>query len=106
MNGPDEMLLMGLTAGADGGIGATYNFMLPLFCQIYHHFVNGRLEDARQYQMKVTQLITALRAFSTIPAANAAVATAQAPVPQAMVSPLLRSQTRMRRVLRSMNCAN
>jgi N-acetylneuraminate lyase len=71
MNGPDEMLLMGLTAGADGGIGATYNFMLPLFCQIYHHFVNGRLEDARQYQMKVTQLITALRAFSTIPAAKA-----------------------------------
>jgi N-acetylneuraminate lyase len=27
INGPDEMLLMGLNAGADGGIGTTYNFM-------------------------------------------------------------------------------
>lgn len=71
MNGPDEMLLMGLTAGADGGIGATYNFMLPLFCKIYRDFVAGDLAGAKQAQDKVTQLITALRAFSTIPAAKA-----------------------------------
>lgn len=29
INGCDEMLLMGLCAGADGGIGTTYNYQLP-----------------------------------------------------------------------------
>lgn len=47
MNGPDEMLLMGLTAGADGGIGATYNFMLPLFVKIYERYTSGDLAGAQ-----------------------------------------------------------
>lgn len=71
MNGPDEMLLMGLTAGADGGIGATYNFMFPLFRGVYDNFKAGNLEMAKKYQDKVTQIITALRSFVTIPATKA-----------------------------------
>lgn len=68
MNGPDETLLMGLTAGADGGIGATYNFMFPLFRNIYDNFKSGNLEAAKKYQDKVTDIIGALRSFTTIPA--------------------------------------
>ena len=71
LNGPDEMLLMGLTAGADGGIGATYNFMFPLCRNIYDHFLRGDLAAAQENQQLVTKMITALRAFSTIPAAKA-----------------------------------
>lgn len=71
LNGPDEMLLMGLTAGADGGIGATYNFMFPLFRKIYDCFLKDDLAGAQKYQNQVTEMITALRAFSTIPAAKA-----------------------------------
>lgn len=71
MNGPDEMLLMGLTAGADGGIGATYNFMLPLFRGIYDNFKSGNMEMAKKYQDKVTQIIAALRSFTTIPCTKA-----------------------------------
>ena len=71
LNGPDETLLMGLMAGADGGIGATYNFMFPLFRKIYDHYHAGDLAKAKEYQDQVTKMITALRAFSTIPAAKA-----------------------------------
>lgn len=71
LNGPDEMLLMGLTAGADGGIGATYNFMFPLFRKIYDCFQQDDLAGAQTYQNQVAEMITALRAFSTIPAAKA-----------------------------------
>lgn len=71
MNGPDEMLLMGLSAGADGGIGATYNFMLPLFRGVYDSFKAGDMARAKKYQDKVTEIIAALRSFTTIPCAKA-----------------------------------
>lgn len=74
MNGPDEMLLMGLSAGADGGIGATYNFMFSLFRGVYDHFLSGDISMAQKYQNKVTEMIRALRRFSTIPAAKALLA--------------------------------
>ena len=35
INGPDEMLICGLAAGADAGIGTTYIVMLPQFLEIY-----------------------------------------------------------------------
>ena len=41
MNGPDETLLCGLAAGADGGIGSTYNFMLPKMKAVYNAFASG-----------------------------------------------------------------
>lgn len=33
-NGYDEMLLSGLSAGADGGIGSTYNVLCPIIHRI------------------------------------------------------------------------
>ena len=67
INGPDEMLLMGLCAGADGGIGSTYNFMLPTIKAIYDNFVKGDIDKARENQRLATNIIYALHKFEGIP---------------------------------------
>ena len=67
INGPDEMLLMGLCAGADGGIGSTYNFMLPTIKAVYDNFVNGDIDKARENQRLATNIIYALHKFEGIP---------------------------------------
>lgn len=68
MNGPDEMLLMGISAGADGGIGTTYNFMLDTIKGIYDSFVNGNIKQAQECQNKADRIIAALLNYKTIPA--------------------------------------
>ena len=74
MNGPDEMLLMGLSAGADGGIGTTYNFMFSHYLNVYKAFMDGDLKTAQEYQNKITSIINALRSVKgcpSIPASKA-----------------------------------
>ncbi len=68
INGPDEMLLMGLGAGADGGIGTTYNFMLDIIKSIYNSFMANDIEKARQEQTRADRIISALLTYKTIPA--------------------------------------
>ena len=67
INGPDETLLMGLNAGADGGIGLTYNFMFDLFKDIYHKFLNGDISGAQNVQYKVCRIIEVLHKYKSIP---------------------------------------
>lgn len=57
INGPDEMLIPGLAAGADAGIGTTYNVMLPQYLKIYKYFTEGNVEEARKIQYKVNRII-------------------------------------------------
>ena len=70
INGPDEMLLMGLSAGADGGIGTTYNFMFDIIRGIYDNFMKGNLETAREYQTRAIRIISVLLNYKIIPAAK------------------------------------
>lgn len=70
INGPDEMLLMGLSAGADGGIGTTYNFMFDIIRGIYDNFVKGDIETAREYQTRAIRIISVLLNYKIIPAAK------------------------------------
>ena len=72
INGPDEMLLMGLAAGADGGIGTTYNFMLPRIRRVYETFRAGRIDEAREAQIEADRIIYALLKHPTIPATKVA----------------------------------
>ena len=72
INGPDEMLLMGLSAGADGGIGTTYNFMLPRIRRVYECFLDGKIDEARAAQIEANRIIYALLKSSTIPATKVA----------------------------------
>ena len=70
INGPDQMLLMGLQAGADGGIGTTYNFMPKLYRGIYDRFVAGDVASAYQYQQQACRVISSLEGEPIIPAAK------------------------------------
>ena len=60
INGPDEMLLMGLNAGADGGIGTTYNFQMENIRGVYDSFHAGKAEEAQEWQNKANRVIHAL----------------------------------------------
>lgn len=68
INGPDELLVSGLAAGADAGIGSTYNIMLPQFVSIYEHFKKGEMADALQEQIKVNRVIDTLLKYGVVPA--------------------------------------
>lgn len=59
-NGFDEMFLAGLSMGADGGIGSTYNFMADKFVHIQNLFKNNHIEEAQQVQKEVNRMITIL----------------------------------------------
>lgn len=71
INGPDEMLLCGLASGADGGIGTTYNFMLPRFKKLYEAFCGGRIEEARKIQYGIDRVIAELFEGLIIPETKA-----------------------------------
>ncbi|MBE6601860.1 MAG: dihydrodipicolinate synthase family protein [Ruminococcaceae bacterium] len=74
INGPDEMLLMGLSAGADGGIGTTYNFMFDIYRGIYDKYHAGDLAGAQALQRKSAEIVSAAFAkYSCIPATKALV---------------------------------
>lgn len=66
INGPDECLLCGLSMGADGGIGATYNVMPKLFTQIYDNFKAGNIAAAQEAQFKANKLIAILLKFGVV----------------------------------------
>ncbi|MCI8387364.1 MAG: N-acetylneuraminate lyase [Clostridiales bacterium] len=59
-NGYDEMFLSGLAAGADGGIGSTYNFMADKFIRIRELFLQNKLEEARAIQHEANEIIRIL----------------------------------------------
>jgi N-acetylneuraminate lyase len=61
INGPDEMLLLGLNAGCDAGIGTTYNFQLPTMKGIYQAFQGGDLAEAQRLQTLACNVIGAIR---------------------------------------------
>lgn len=73
INGPDELLVSGLAAGADAGIGSTYNVMLPQFVKIYNCFKKGNLTEALATQIKVNEVIDILLKSELIPAVKYAV---------------------------------
>lgn len=59
-NGFDEVLLAGLSMGASGGIGSTYNIMPNTIIGIYNAFKKGDLETAKSLQTKANKVIDAL----------------------------------------------
>ncbi len=68
INGPDETLICGLAAGADGGIGSTYNLMTAEYKKLYDCFRSGDMDKARQMQFKVNRVTNVLIRHNTIPA--------------------------------------
>ncbi len=60
LNGHDEVFLAGLSMGADGAIGTTYNFMAEKFIQIRKLFLENRIPEAQELQMNANGIISAL----------------------------------------------
>lgn len=66
INGPDEMLICGLTMGADGGIGSTYNVMPHVYANIYKCFTAGDIEGARKWQHTANRVVEILIKYGVI----------------------------------------
>lgn len=75
-NGPDEMLLAGLSLGANGGIGSTYNVLPKLWCRLYQHFVDQDFDQALKLQNQANHYIRTLLKVSptVIPGIKASLA--------------------------------
>jgi len=69
--GSDEMLLAGLAGGAQGAVGTSYCFALPLYRRIYNAFQRGEIVEAQRLQSQSVQMINVLNRLSP-PGANLA----------------------------------
>ena len=72
ISGPDELLCATLAAGADAGIGSTYNVMLPEFCKLFAAHKAGDFKTALETQLKINRVLTVLCRYKVIPAVKAA----------------------------------
>jgi hypothetical protein len=72
-NGYDEMFLAGLSMGADGGIGSTYNFMTDKFVKIKKLFEENKLKEAQELQQEVNGIIAVLCSIGVMQAENGVV---------------------------------
>lgn len=59
-NGFDEMFMAGLSMGADGGIGSTYNFMADKFVKIHELFKHNKIKEAQFLQKEANKIISIL----------------------------------------------
>lgn len=69
--GTDEMLLSALAVGARGAIGSTFNFAAPLYHQVIKAFHNGDLDNAKDQQSIVVEMVRVILAHPPIPAQKA-----------------------------------
>lgn len=71
VNGPDETLVSGLSAGCAGGIGSTYNLMLPWYKKIYESYRAGDMATALETQKKANKVINVIIKYKVIPSIKA-----------------------------------
>ena len=69
-NGSDEMLLSGLAAGADGGIGTTYNYQPARILGVYNEFRAGNMAKALEYQAKANETIAKILKYGVLPSSK------------------------------------
>jgi N-acetylneuraminate lyase len=65
------MLLAGLSLGAKGAIGSTYNFAAPVYHRILEAFSKGDLASAQAEQARANAMIALLIRFGGLPAGKA-----------------------------------
>lgn len=66
--GIDEIAIASRAVGARGYIGSTYNFMAPLYLQMFEAFDNGNLEKAQQLQKLAIRLIRVIAPYGFVSA--------------------------------------
>ena len=55
--GSDEMLLAGLSMGAAGAVGSTFNFMGPYYRRVIDALGGGDLQQAQEHQLVATRMV-------------------------------------------------
>lgn len=55
--GSDEMLLAGLSMGAAGAVGSTYNFLGPIYRGVIDAFEAGNMAEAQEHQLRATRIV-------------------------------------------------
>lgn len=70
-NGFDEMCLGGLSMGADGAIGTTFNFMGGLFVEMRKAYAEKCTDDALALQVRANQVIDVLIEVGVFPGTKA-----------------------------------
>lgn len=68
-NGPDEQYLAGRIMGAEAGIGGTYGVMPEMFLKVERCFVEGNINEAQKWQIRINEIITGMCSFYNIYAA-------------------------------------
>lgn len=63
--GSDEMLLSGLAGGAQGAVGTTYSFALPLYQRIFNAFHSGQIAEAQRLQGLSVQMLRIINRYAT-----------------------------------------
>ncbi len=66
LNGGDEVMMFGLLAGVNGGVGATYNIMPTQFCRLYDAWNAGDIEQVKTIQRKINDIINLIVHFPVI----------------------------------------
>jgi N-acetylneuraminate lyase len=69
--GRDEILLAGLTLGAKGAVGSTYNFAAPIYHRIIRAHAAGRLAAAQRDQARVMAFVAVLQRHGGLAAGKA-----------------------------------
>jgi len=64
LHGYDELLLAGLSFGAKGAVGSTYNFLAPLYYGLIEDFERGNIAEAREKQRKSIEFIDILNRYN------------------------------------------
>ena len=59
-SGKDECFLSALSAGADGAIGTTFNFMVQRFLEIQKLYKENKMQEALAVQHRVNEVVRAL----------------------------------------------
>lgn len=70
--GRDEILLAGLSLGARGAVGSTYNFAAPLYHRIIAAFDRGDIASARRDQSRAMEFIDVLSRHGGLSAGKSA----------------------------------
>jgi N-acetylneuraminate lyase len=78
--GVDEMLLAGLTAGAHGAVGSTYNLIPETYNRVIDALASDDLAAARHAQRQATAIVLKLIAHGGLPAIKGAMALTGMPV--------------------------
>lgn len=69
--GRDEILLAGLSLGARGAIGSSYNFAAPVYHRVLSSFAKGDLATAQVEQARANAMISVLLPFGGLTAGKA-----------------------------------